>query len=189
MTFEQVSGKSHQKYQIAQSTTSRDDNRFTSASSYPGRFWFSQASALFLPRSPLTFPYRKTVLGDTQTWVTYRTPNLRAQRFYTVKSLRLDLVPRSGESRSDSDASRLGAAVSADPTRLMIPSEKDTPPMDVILNHVCFRFGRHSVLNGGRVDQYCVGIRPGCAGEIVCGLASVHESAPGTIISCSSLCL
>lgn len=80
---------------------------------------------------------RKTSASDqSQIWITYKTPNLRAQRFYTVKPLELDLVPKSGASHSGSVLSQLGAVLAANPARLKRPGGEETPSMDVILDYV-----------------------------------------------------
>ncbi|KAG9078334.1 phosphatidylinositol N-acetylglucosaminyltransferase subunit gpi1, partial [Ceratobasidium sp. UAMH 11750] len=68
-------------------------------------------------------------------WVTYRTPNLRAQRFYTIQPLQLDLVPKVGDTMSNATVSQLDAVINANPVRLRPPRE-DTPAMDMILNHI-----------------------------------------------------
>ncbi|KAG9076993.1 phosphatidylinositol N-acetylglucosaminyltransferase subunit gpi1, partial [Ceratobasidium sp. UAMH 11750] len=68
-------------------------------------------------------------------WVTYQTPNLRAQRFYTIQPLQLDLVLKVEGTKSNAATSRLDAVINANPVRLC-PPRGDTPPMDMILNHI-----------------------------------------------------
>jgi hypothetical protein len=84
--------------------------------------------------------------GGTQIWVTYRTPNLRAQRFYTVKPLQLDLVPNSETLRSGGDVALLNSAIMADHTRLQGPNVQDIPPMHAILDYVGFKTASYQII-------------------------------------------
>lgn len=76
-------------------------------------------------------------MTEAQIWITYRTPNLRAQRFYTVKPLELDLVPTSGKHRLSADVLLLNGAISADPTRLKEPVGQGIS-LHAILDYVSF---------------------------------------------------
>ncbi|KAG8763661.1 phosphatidylinositol N-acetylglucosaminyltransferase subunit gpi1, partial [Ceratobasidium sp. 423] len=70
-------------------------------------------------------------------WVAYRPPNLRAQRFYTVESLRLDLIPKSEKLNPNQNVTLLDATILADPTGPRVPgSGLNMLSMDAILDYV-----------------------------------------------------
>ncbi|KDN51680.1 hypothetical protein RSAG8_00227, partial [Rhizoctonia solani AG-8 WAC10335] len=69
-------------------------------------------------------------------WVTYRLPNLRAQRFYTVKPLQLDLIPKSEKLDPAQNVALLDAAIITNPTRPQAPSELNIPSIDINLDYV-----------------------------------------------------
>ncbi|EUC62225.1 N-acetylglucosaminyl transferase component Gpi1 [Rhizoctonia solani AG-3 Rhs1AP] len=69
-------------------------------------------------------------------WVRYRLPNLRAQRFYTVKPLQLDLIPKSEKLDPTQNVTLLDAAITTDPTRPQVSGGLNVPSMDIILDHV-----------------------------------------------------
>ncbi|KAJ1309781.1 hypothetical protein OPQ81_006546 [Rhizoctonia solani] len=74
--------------------------------------------------------------GKIGNWLIYQLPNLRAQRFYTVKPLQLDLIPKSEKLNPTQNVVLLNAAISADPSRPQIPNSVNIPSMDTILDCV-----------------------------------------------------
>jgi hypothetical protein len=92
-------------------------------------------------------------------YIAYRLPNLRAQRFYTVKPLQLDLIPKSEVPNPSHNVALLNTAISADSTGLQLPSRLNMPSIDVILDHVS---GPLSVswICSGETGQYCIACRP-----------------------------
>ncbi|QRV85955.1 N-acetylglucosaminyl transferase component Gpi1 [Ceratobasidium sp. AG-Ba] len=73
---------------------------------------------------------------DGSIWIVYRTPNLRAQRFYTVQPLQLNLVPSSNSEKTSAASAQLEAVINANPVALQLPTRENVPSMDEILSHV-----------------------------------------------------
>ncbi|CUA74925.1 N-acetylglucosaminyl-phosphatidylinositol biosynthetic protein gpi1 [Schizosaccharomyces pombe 972h-] [Rhizoctonia solani] len=92
----------------------------------------------FSPIPPLVILDDLAIIGSGRTpnWVTYRLPNLRAQRFYTVKPLQLDLILESQKLDPTHQRAFLDAAIASDPTRPQASSELNMPSMDSILDYV-----------------------------------------------------
>ncbi|CAE6490381.1 unnamed protein product [Rhizoctonia solani] len=91
------------------------------------------------PLPPLAVLDDLTVIRESEkplNWVMYRSPNLRAQRFYTVNPLQLDLVPKSEAHNPSQNAALLDAVITTDSTRLEVPGRLDMPSMDIILDYV-----------------------------------------------------
>ncbi|KAH7340863.1 hypothetical protein B0J17DRAFT_336734 [Rhizoctonia solani] len=91
------------------------------------------------PLPPLAVLEDSAVIRESEkppNWVIYRSPNLRAQRFYTVKPLQLDLVPRSEKLNPAQNAALLDAVITTDSTRFKVLGRLNMPSMDTILDYI-----------------------------------------------------
>ncbi|CAE6449071.1 unnamed protein product [Rhizoctonia solani] len=92
------------------------------------------------PLPPLAILNDPAVTGESEgsfNWVAYRSPNLRAQRFYTVRPLQLDLIPKSEKLNPDKNVTLLDDAILADTTGLRVSDSKlNIPSMNTILDYI-----------------------------------------------------
>ncbi|CAE6414358.1 unnamed protein product [Rhizoctonia solani] len=94
------------------------------------------SSTPLTPLAVLDDPAASGEPAKNYNWVTYRSPNLRAQRFYTVKPLQLDLIPKSETLDPYQNVTLLNAAILADSPGFQTLDRLDMPSIDVILDHV-----------------------------------------------------